>query len=167
MQESKAAVLAAIRGVREGHINAIQGVDPHLVVHPDSGWTLKDLIAHITLWEADLVQALKALKAGQPYQTPGLENFDFDGFNQRGYEAARDASWDVIIGRWYSTRADLEWAVNSLDEATWAAEMRSPYGSGRTNPVASYVRFICEQHENEHFEEIFAAKRRSRTSRSE
>jgi len=158
MTLTRSEIIAQISASREAHITAIQGIDPHLVVHPDSGWTVKDLIAHISAWELETVHALRALRRGETYGILDFDLDDSDAFNQRCYERDCLLPWELVVSRWFVVRADLETAIWRLGDEQLAGEMLSHYGSGRMNSVLAYITGI-EDHEKEHFEEIYAAKR--------
>lgn len=68
--QTKAAFIARVRSAREQWEQPLAGLPPEALEQPGAGgaWTLKDVIAHITWYEREMIDILKARAfVGSPY----------------------------------------------------------------------------------------------------
>jgi len=149
-------LLHEIHEARATNALAIQGIPWGSVVHPASGWTVKDVIAHITMWESVLVEALRALAHGADYIVPGLDPDDGDSFNHQMRAESLELTAAQVEERWMAVHVAQTEALSALSDTQVAGQMRSPFGSAQLAPVARFVRGIL-RHEREHIEQIITA----------
>ena len=62
MEKDLTVLLAEIDQVRTDMGKVVQEVDTKFMIYP--GWTIKEMIAHITAWEIVIHKALQAYMAG-------------------------------------------------------------------------------------------------------
>ena len=65
----------------------VEGIDPELRVHAESGWRIRDIIGHIATWDREFVKSLSAFQEGTEYSIPDL---DEDVFNQQAAMAQQE-----------------------------------------------------------------------------
>ena len=108
--ETKASIL---RLLAETHANTRAAIAAcpggmGAVVYPDSGWRVREVVAHLEGWDRVLIEGFRAYLEGREVVVPGAE--DFDVFNAQ--VLARCESWSdgAVLRAWESTHAEL-WAV--------------------------------------------------------
>ncbi len=140
-------LLAYIDGVRQKLGMVISETEPTQEIYP--GWTIKEVIGHITAWEIVIHKAIQAFTAGDPPYF--LREQDFDLFNQSAVEFRAEWSLEQVLKEWKDVRADLRSAIEALDPGLLEEELVLPWGSERT---LSELIEILGEHESEHMEGI-------------
>ena len=125
----------------------LESIDPVLEISP--GWTIKEVVGHITAWEIVINKALIAFQAGDPPYF--LREQDFDLFNKGEVEKRSGWTLDEVIHEWEEVREELKKTITKLNEDDLSAEMVLPWGSERT--VEELIEIIAE-HEQEHAEDV-------------
>ncbi len=125
----------------------VKKTDPGLEICP--GWTIKEVVGHITAWEIVIDKALIAFQAGDPPYF--LREQDFDLFNKGEVEKRSVWTLDEVIREWGEVRDDLIKTIIKLNENDLPIEMVLPWGSERT--VQELIEIIAE-HEQEHAEVV-------------
>ncbi len=143
MEKDLNVLLAEIDQVRTNMGNVVQEIDTKLMIYP--GWTIKEMIAHITAWEIVIHKALQAYMAGDPPYF--LREQDFDIFNEQAVDFRASWSMEQVLQEWKDVREDLKKTIHKLKETDLTVEMVLPWGSERT--VAELIEIIGE-HEGEH-----------------
>ena len=146
MEKDLNVLLSEIEQIRINMGKAVQDIAPDLVIYP--GWTMKEMIAHITAWEVVIHKAIQAYLAGDsPYF---LHEQDFDIFNDEAVNFRASWSLDQVLQEWKDVREDLKKTIKKVKETDLQVEMVLPWGSERT--VAELIEIIGE-HEGEHLED--------------
>jgi len=146
MEKDLNVLLAEIDQVRTDMGNVVQEIETKLMIYP--GWTIKEMIAHITAWEIVIHKALQAYMAGDPPYF--LREQDFDIFNEEAVDFRTSWSMAQVLQEWKDVREDLKKTIHKLKETDLPVEMVLPWGSERT--VAELIEIIGE-HEGEHMED--------------
>jgi len=143
----KIGLLAYISQVREQMEALLDKIDTRQKIYP--GWTIREVICHITAWEVVIDKALTAYRKGDPPYF--LHQQDFDIFNDEAVECREGWSFEQVIQEWKDVRAALIKTIQKLKNDDLGVEMVLPWGSERT--VAELIEIIGE-HESEHLEDI-------------
>ena len=147
MDKDLNGLITEINQIRDEMKTVIEKADPNMIIHP--GWSIRELLCHITAWEIVIDKALIAYKKGDtPYF---LHEQDFDIFNDEAVDCRDDLSLDEVIQEWHDVRAALIKTIKKLKAADLDVEMVLPWGSERT--VAELIE-IAGEHEDEHLEDI-------------
>ena len=142
-----ASLIEYIDRVRAGMESVLEEIDPKFEISP--GWTIREVICHITAWEIVIDKAVKVYLAGDPPFF--LLEQDFDIFNDEAVDCRGDWTLDQVFAEWKNVRAALRDTIGKLKETDLEVEMVLPWGSERT--VAELIEIIGE-HESEHMDEI-------------
>jgi len=124
-------------------------IDPALVVYEESGWRVKDILAHLATWDAETLRALHAHRRGGAYSIPGYT--DADDFNAYAASMRMDEPLALIYDGWEATRRWLRVIVGALTPDDLSAEMTYP--SGRRGTVGALIEEIFS-HQAEHLDHI-------------
>ena len=140
IEESRAALLKSIEGLPEAALTGPQ---------VEGSWTIKDLIAHITSWEAVCVDPLRRFAAGGAFEAEVIE--DHLAWNDMQAARWRDQSVADLIKELVRTRLELLAIADSLTEEQWEQSVTHPWGDqGTVSDMLSGLAW----HENEHLKSI-------------
>lgn len=146
MEKDLTALLSEIDQIRTDMGGVVQEIASDLMIYP--GWTIKELISHITAWEIVIHKAIQAFLAGDPPYF--LQEQDFDIFNEEAVDYRSSWTMDQVLQEWKDVREELKKTIQKLRETDLPVEMVLPWGSERT--VSELIEIIGE-HEGEHMED--------------
>ena len=146
MENDIAGLIKEIGQVRQRMLEIVERIDPGKIIYP--GWSIKEMIGHITAWEIVIEKALTVYQKGDPPYF--LHEQDFDIFNQEAVDFRSTWSLEQVIQEWKKIRADLLKTIQMLKEEDLEVEIVLPWGSERT--VAELIE-IAGEHESEHMED--------------
>jgi len=113
------------------------------------GWTVREVIIHITGWDLVVDQALRAyLQGDPPFQ---LDSPDIDLNNQEMISDRSEQPLDQVLEEWQQARASLLETLSRLTETDLAAFRPFPWEEHGT--LAEMVGILAE-HEHWHADQI-------------
>lgn len=127
-------------------------LDPEAVVYNDSGWTVKDIIAHLAAWDEPTVKSFQAYAEGGEYSIIGYH--DLEVFNWSEYEMRRLLPYAEVYASWDAARTRIKEIVATLSPEQLVGTMRYP--AGNLGNCAQLIREVWE-HQQLHFDDILAA----------
>ena len=129
--------------VRNEMAKLVEDTDPTLEICP--GWTIKDVLGHITAWEIVIHKALTTFQAGGPPYF--LHEQDFDLFNE--FEVEKRSNWalDDVLRERKVVRKELKDTIMTIKDEDLDTVLVLPWGSERT--IRELIEIIAE-HEDEH-----------------
>lgn len=149
----KQEILDQIRGARAAMLAAIDGLPDDAMLRPFAVgiWSVKDTLAHLSIWQSELVTALSRLD--KPRLVPSIvEIEDINGWNEEQYQINARRSLDVIVEDFHGVHKHLLKAVESLDEKTLNDARRFAWMEGE--PIWYLIAENGYLHEQEHAEDI-------------
>lgn len=129
----------------------LRQADANAVVYADSGWRVKDLVAHIAAWETEMYRSLEAYLQGREYAVPGFT--DDDTYNAQAYAETKDEPTEQIYARWKHLRESLIALVRQLTPEQLEGEMLYPWH--QRGPAVNMFGSTVG-HQNEHIAHIEA-----------
>ncbi|MFQ5943308.1 MAG: DinB family protein [Anaerolineales bacterium] len=130
----------------------LEGIDPELRVHADTGWRIRDIVGHIATWDREAAKSIRAFRAGSEYAIPDL---DEDVFNEQAATAQQELTVHQIFAEWERARKDFKAAIQDMSPELFPGDLLYPWGDERGS-IAQLVEFIVE-HDAEHRDEIVRA----------
>jgi hypothetical protein len=116
-------------------------------------WSVRDILAHIAGWHAEMIPALGRLQRGEaPY--PDRAYDDADGWNARFVAARRECATNDLVREMDASHRDLLTAVSRLPEASFA----------EGQPAAGLVDGVAGAHYREHAAQIRQWRQRWRAA---
>src|SRR5438093_13664895 len=107
MAENKDELLQHYRRTREGLMSAIDGLSDEQMGEPSlDGWSVKDHLAHIALWDDLRAMEVERVSAGHASAWKFSEAQD-DAYNEVGYELRRSMRAAQANGERDGTSAQL------------------------------------------------------------
>ncbi len=143
-----------LRRIDESHqqaLDLLRDALPEQIIYEESGWRVKDIVAHVATWDAETLRSFHAFRRGGEYSIPNYHGYD--DFNAYAASMRMDEPLEQIMADWEATRSWLKIILNAISEDDFAAEMTYP--SGKRGTVRQIVQEIAE-HEAEHMEHIRA-----------
>jgi hypothetical protein len=140
----------------EGRIRweeALEGVPPDRVLEAgfEGGWSLKDVIAHISEWEGVAATRLE-LGLGLSATGADFEGMDIDERNRRYYERNRGRPFDQVVEREKETWKRFLAVVQSMtDEQLNDTDSRATLPGDAPWPM---IAGNAHEHFDEHVEQI-------------
>jgi len=151
---TKHELLVRMRGERAALQSLVASIDAAALTQPalDDGHSVKDLLAHISLWERLCAKWLEAVARGETPDRP--EVADVDATNARAHAAAQAAPLAAVLDESRRAHQALLDAVEALSAADLADEQRFGW------PTWQLVRVNSDEHYREHIDQITAWRER-------
>lgn len=127
----------------------VKDFDPGLEVYP--GWTVKELLAHITGWDDLVIAALEAFMANEPMPMAAITGVD--PYNARTVSERSNLPLERIRHEFHATRQVLKDTIWRLPAERYSEIANLPWGDRAS--IADMIR-IFSHHEHEHYAEIVA-----------
>jgi hypothetical protein len=129
----------------------LAAIGPARMTQPDvaGGWSIKDIVAHLTAWRSRTVARLRAAHSGDPVTPPPWppELQDDDDINAWIYAANRDRPLDDVLSDSRETFQQLVDAFGAFDEADLRDISRFGWLEGERFRGASFFGHFHEEHE--------------------
>jgi len=152
----KADVIADVQAARAKLLGALDGLTAEhmLQVGAVGIWSVKDVLAHLVAWEAELVTTLARLEQHkrQPPRIVDIE--DIDEWNDEQYRVNVKRPLDVILEDFHGVHKHLIQAIQTLDNRTLDDNRRWPWMEGE--PLSYLIAENAVWHEEEHADDILA-----------
>lgn len=124
---TKAELLRALDETHSRTLEILRDADPEQVVYEESGWRVKDVVAHVVTWETESLRSFHAFRRGGAYSISNfVSNDDFNGF---AATSRMEEPMSQILEDWSATRSWLKMILNAMSEDDFSAEMTHPSGS--------------------------------------
>jgi hypothetical protein len=122
-------------------------IDLRKEIYP--GWTIRDLLAHLTGWDVATIDAISAFLNGTPTSISDIRNLD--EYNALSISARTGLDDGQIITEWRLTRQDLRRLVEQFPEASFDVPIPVPWGGKST--VSDLMGMFCD-HEDYHTQDV-------------
>jgi hypothetical protein len=127
--------------------NLLPSIDPEKEIF--RGWTIKDLLAHISGWDDTTIDSLRAHVAGrEPVITAGQ---GINEYNCRTVASRKDLDYTHVLNEWRLNRQILRTIIKEMPDENFSIPLTLPWGQKGT--VTSIVD-IFHEHEEEHAKEL-------------
>jgi len=113
------------------------------------GWTLKEILAHMTGWDDVIIRCLHAHSTGNETDTPSIRSIN--AYNAEVIQTCKTADYEHTRKDWESRRETLMELIRDLPADRIATPFAFPWGG--TGTVADVVK-IFVHHEKSHARDI-------------
>ena len=152
--EHKENILTRLSNSHSELEQALEGLDLELVIHPDTGWCIRDILGHIATWDRVLIHTIQTFLEGSEYVIPGMVGDETD-YNARRVVEQRKLSSSKILTEWNQAREDFITIVQQIPTDKFFDELAFPWGDERGS-VSVMIEYMIE-HNGDHQEEILNA----------
>jgi hypothetical protein len=151
---SKADVIAGLQAARAALVHSIDGLsaDQMLQVGAVGLWSVKDMLAHLVSWEAELVTVLAQLEQHQHRSPHIVEIEDIDEWNEEQYRINARRPLADVLEDFHGVHKQLIRAIESLDDRVLDNNRLFPWMEGE--PLSYLILENATWHEEEHAEDI-------------
>jgi hypothetical protein len=125
----------------------IPKIDPAKEIYP--GWTIRQMLAHITGWDDASIDALRAHALGRSPSIPAIHSLD--EYNNLTVTSHKDLNFDQILKEWRLKRLVLRDIIKQLPEEKILEPIAVPWGKKTTLPK---LLDIFSHHEKEHTQDV-------------
>jgi uncharacterized damage-inducible protein DinB len=152
----QADIIADVRAAREDLRDAIAGLSPDEMVQPGAVglWSVKDVLAHLVSWEAELVTALSRLEQHKTRPPRIVEIEDIDEWNDEQYHTNARRTLDDVLQDFEGVHRQVIRAINEVSNRDLDDNRRFPWMEGE--PLSYLILENAVWHEEEHAEDIRA-----------
>jgi hypothetical protein len=148
---TKAQFLDELRQENAQFEALLTAIGPARMTQPDvaGGWSIKDIVAHLTGWRSRTVARFRAAHSGDPVVPPPWpqELQADDDINAWIYAANRDRPLDAVLSDSRETFQQLVDAISAFDEAELRDSSRFGWLGGERFRGASFFGHFHEEHE--------------------
>lgn len=152
---NKTELLEALEDSRQEMLEMIEELADETLMLPcvTGNWSIKDILAHLTYWEGQVVTLLFQLLRGVEKPTTALFGPEpVDEVNQRWYEEGKERSLEMVWKDWLGVRKQTIRRVEELSEKDLADPGRFPWAKGK--PLTQWILDDSVEHEEEHCDQI-------------
>lgn len=122
-------------------------IDAKMEIYP--GWTIKEVLAHLTGWDDATILAIQKFTANEPPLMTALRGID--SYNVQTVAERKELSYEQIVREWEWVREQLIPMLHQLTEKELATIITAPWGT--TLSIFELLNIMVE-HEEEHTEII-------------
>ena len=145
-------ILTALKDSRAKMEAALAGLTETQLVEPGAlgEWSVKDLLSHLTAWEAEVVTRLAKLKAGKKIQSIVPADSDIDSLNAKWYKENKGRDLDRVLADFRGVREQMIRQVESMTDK----QLTQPLPWAQANSITDLIAWNSYDHEPEHAAQI-------------
>lgn len=153
---NRVEILEELDSVREELLVAIEPLPDEAFRRPGvmGDWSLADILAHLVVWESEMVTALLRIDQGKTPTRLIAAFEDVDGYNELRYEENKDRDLDRIFEDLHRVRVQLEEWLPEFTDRDLTDPKRYPWSKGL--PLWHIIAENSFRHEREHLPDIKA-----------
>jgi len=110
-----------------------------------AGWTIKELLAHLSGWDDAIIEALQAHGRGEPVGTTVSSGIDV--YNAKTVHTREALSLEQVTKEWKATHELLFQALRELPDEKFNQQLVFPWGEPGTE---AYLIEIFVEHDEKH-----------------
>jgi uncharacterized damage-inducible protein DinB len=122
-------------------------IDIQKFIYP--GWTLKDLLAHISGWDDAIIISLRAHISKKIKHFPSIQNLD--EYNKFSVTYRKSLDYEQVLKEWRLTRLELITLIEQLTEEEFSTPVSIPWGE--KEHITSLID-LFHDHEEHHMKDI-------------
>ena len=150
----KDEILSELEDKREQFLDTIDGLSDQALQEPGvvGDWSVKDVMSHISAWEAELVKLLWQAKQGQKPTSVHFSDKSVDELNALWYQETHSRPLDRVLADFSAVRRQTNRRVEAFSESELNDDKRFPWLRG--HPLWKWVASDSFEHEEEHAAQI-------------
>jgi hypothetical protein len=150
----KDSIISALSDTRTKTLSLLENFSQDEMEIPGviEGWSLKDLLVHLTRWEAELVKLLWQAKAGVQPTTVHFDQDNVDTINERWFQESKSRPFNIVWNDFTGVREQTLRRVKDFSENELNDDQLYTWLDGR--PLSEWIAVDSFDHEAEHAQEI-------------
>ncbi len=151
---NKNDILIQLEESREKFLDTLDGlpVDQWIVPGVEGEWSIKDILSHLSRWEAELVKLLWQARQGQRPTTMQFTQTNVDKTNNIWYIESRTRSLEHVLDDFHTVRNQTILRVESFSDKELTDPNKFPWLASR--PLWEWIASDSFEHEVEHASQI-------------
>ncbi len=113
------------------------------------GWTIKEMLAHMTGWDDATIDSLRAHVVDRPPSVSAIRSLD--EYNSHTVSSRKDLNFDQVVREWRLTRQVLRTLIEQMPAEKFFEPVTVPWGKKNT---VTYLVDMFRDHEEEHIHDI-------------
>jgi hypothetical protein len=152
----KQELIAALKQSRQEFMKGIDGLSEDAMQKPGvvGEWSLKDLLAHLNLWEAELIKLLWQVQQGLKPSTAHFEKKNVDELSQVWQQENQERPLEMVLSDFRGIRNQTIRRVEAFQEIELSNARRYPWQKDR--PLWKWIADDSFDHEAEHLEQVLS-----------
>ncbi len=163
---NKAEIIDALQQGRQEFLKAIDGLSEEEMQEPGvtGEWSVKDILSHLSRWEAELVRMLWQFKAGEKATYPTIVGQDVDRLNAQWFREYHDRPFDRVLADFHAVRKATIRQVQGYTDRDLNDPKKYPDLGGE--PLEEWIAGDSYRHEAEHEAQIRAWRKKKSAGRN-
>jgi uncharacterized protein (TIGR03083 family) len=151
---TRAELVRELAAAREEFVAALAGLDEAQLADPGvaDGWSAKDLMAHVTAWEAELLKGLAQGRAGKRPAYFSLTDADIDARNAQWRKEFKGKALAKVLEDYQTVRGQTLRQVERLTDEDLNDPKKFSWTKGES--LAQSIQSDTFGHDREHIAEI-------------
>jgi hypothetical protein len=151
---NKVELIQKLNSERQNLLDAIQGIPEHAMTAAGvlDTWSIKDILNHLSYWEAELVSQLWKAGQGQIPQVTSHTPQQIEELNQQWYLEGRERPLELVLADLHGVRKQTIRRIEGFSEKDLIQPGRFPWLKGLS--LAERIASYSYEHEAEHTDQI-------------
>lgn len=151
---NKDEILDALEDGREHFLDALEDLSDEALLEPGviEGWSIKDMLFHLSMWEAELIKLLWQVAHGEKPSTLHFTQIDVDATNATWLELAKGRPLERILDDFQAVRKQTSRRVEALNDRDLEDPKLYPWLDDR--PLWEWIAGDSFEHEAEHAAQV-------------
>jgi hypothetical protein len=151
---NKKALIDALKSSRQEFNEVLESLPEEALVESSltGNWSVKDVLLHLTMWEAELIQLIWQAQQGRKPSTAHFQDVEVDELNRRWQTENLSRSLEAVMNDFKGVRSQTVRRVEALSDEDLTNPKRFPWQKG--NPLWKWIAGDSFEHEAEHLEQI-------------
>lgn len=154
---TKSELLTSLTNSRQRLVDLINDASDLELIEPDTiaGWSVKDVLAHLAAWEAELVTALaREVSQNRKPKLVDIDDAETEKLNQKWFGENKDRPLDRVREDFAGARKQLLRQINNIPDKDLTDPKKYKWLNGKT--LADYILDYANSHDDEHFTSLTA-----------
>ena len=151
---NKDEILDALEDGREQFLDAIEGLPDEALLEAGviEDWSIKDMLFHMSMWEAELIKLLWQVSHGEKPTTMHFTQVDVDATNAAWLELSNARPLERVLDDFEAVRKQTARRVEAFEDKDLEDPKRYAWLSER--PLWEWIASDSFEHEAEHAEQV-------------
>jgi len=151
---NKRELLDELESSRERFLELIDDLVDEAFEEPgvNGAWSLKDVLIHLTRWEAELVKLLWQVSQGEAPTSAHFSKISVDTLNEKWYSEMSSRSLEMVLQDFHNVRNQTMRRIEDFSDRDLLEQKRYRWLGGK--PLWIWIAADSFEHEDEHILQV-------------